>query len=153
TAEPAARHDRAQLVLTAAQELLEVRRGRTRGLRTRAPRPLGTRAPRPAALIIPGHDMFSWGAGRLAAARSTTRAAVIWEPPPPFNAPRVAARSNVRVRVNAILRANIGHAREARLVPRDGRAVTPRNLAPERGVDRREDRLAVRPRMHMGDLE
>src|SRR5262249_241536 len=63
-AEPAAGHDRAQLVLTAAQNLLEVRRGRTRGLRTRAPRPLGTGAPRPAALIIPGHDTFSWVAAK-----------------------------------------------------------------------------------------
>src|SRR5262249_60222840 len=64
TAEAAARHDRAQLVLTAAQKLLEIRRGRTRGLRTRAPGTLGTRAPRPAALILPGHDLFSWVPGR-----------------------------------------------------------------------------------------
>src|SRR5262249_43611469 len=59
-AEPAARHDRAQPVLPAAQDLLEGRRVGTRGLWTRAPGSLGTRAPRPAALIIPGHDTFSW---------------------------------------------------------------------------------------------
>src|SRR5262249_21161641 len=95
TAEAAARHDRAQLVLTAAQKLLEIRRGRTRGLRTRPPGTLGTRAPGPAALIIPGHDMFSWVAGRAARTRFNIPAAVIGEPPPRFNAPRVAARSNV----------------------------------------------------------
>src|SRR5262249_57848921 len=63
SAEAAARHDGAQLVLAAAQEFLEVGRSGARRLRTRAPGSLGTRAPRPSALIIPGHDMFSWVAG------------------------------------------------------------------------------------------
>src|SRR6185312_12035096 len=57
-AEIAARQHAPQLVLAPAQQLLEVRRRRTRRLRPGAPRPLASaRSPGPAALIAPWHEI------------------------------------------------------------------------------------------------
>src|SRR5262249_7795032 len=56
SAEAAARYDRTQLVLAAAEKFLEIGRRRPGRLGTRAPGSLRPRAPWPAALIIPGHE-------------------------------------------------------------------------------------------------
>src|SRR6185295_2932973 len=60
-AEPATRQHALELVLAAPQQILEVRRGRPRRLRPRAPRPfvVAARAPGTAALIAPWHSQTS----------------------------------------------------------------------------------------------